>query len=121
MSGREMEIFDWFNSHPLWMSVHLLLTAEPTRASYAKGQLVTFMVNVFNQLNPALGSSLTLTVTGPGNYGYFDVQPISVPAGSVGEYNFEWVVPNVAGKYVAEVELAPSMLTAYDADWLNAT
>jgi len=62
---------------------------------------------------------LTLTVTGPGSYGYFDVQPISVPAGTVGEYTFIWVVPNVSGKYIVEVELAPSMLTAYDTAWLK--
>jgi hypothetical protein len=75
---------------------------------------------VFDQLDPALGSSLTLTITGPGNYGYFDVQPISVSAGTVGEYTFDWVVPNVAGKYVVEVGLAPSLLTAYDTAWLEA-
>jgi hypothetical protein len=61
-----------------------------------------------------------LTVTGPGNYGYFDVQPISVSAGAVGEYTFDWVVPDVAGTYVVEVELAPSLLTAYDTVWLEA-
>ena len=114
-----MEIFNWFNSHPLWTPVHLLLTTGPTQDPYVRGQSVTFTVNVFNQLNPALGSSLTLTVTGPRNYCYFDVQPISVPADSVGEYAFEWIVPNVAGTYVAEVGLAPAQLTAYDALWLK--
>jgi predicted esterase len=117
--GREMEIFNWFNSHPLSTPVCLLLNANPTQEPYTMGQSVTFTVNVFNQLGPSLGSSLTLTVTGPGNYGYFDVQPISVPAGSVGEYTFEWVVPNVAGKYVAEVDVVPAQLSAYDAAWLK--
>ena len=100
-------------------SVYLLLTVEPSQGTYVRGQLVTFTVNVFNQLGPALGSSLTLTVTGPGNYGYFNVQPISVAAGAVGEYSFDWVVPNVAGTYVVEVGLAPSLLTAYDTAWLR--
>ena len=54
-------------------------------------------MNVFNQLDPVLGSSLTLTVTGPSGYGYFDVQPTSVPADTVREYSFTWVVPDVAG------------------------
>ena len=101
-------------------SVYLLLTVEPGQGTYVRGQSVIFTVNVFNQLNPVLGSSLTLTVTGPSNYGYFDVQPISVPAGTVGEYSFGWVVPDVAGTYVVEVELVPLQLTAYDVAWLTA-
>jgi len=108
-------------SNILVCSVYLLLTEDPVQGSYVRGQTVTFTVNVFNQLDPALGSSLTLTVTEPSSYGYFDVQPISVPAGTVGEYTFNWVVPNVAGKYVVEVELVPSMLTAYDTAWLKVT
>jgi predicted esterase len=119
ISGREMEIFNWLNSHPLGTPVCLLLTADPTQSPYAKGLSVTFTVNVFNRLDPALGSSLILTVTGPGNYGYFDIQPISVPADSIGEYSFEWVVPNVAGTYVVEVGLTPAQLTAYDAAWVK--
>jgi hypothetical protein len=101
-------------------SVHLLLTVDPAQGTYVRGQSVTFTVNVFNQLDPVLGSSLTLTVTGPGDYGYFDVQPVSVLAGTVGEYTFCWVVPDVAGTYVVEVELVPTQLTAYDAVWLDA-
>jgi hypothetical protein len=101
-------------------SVYLLLTAGPGQGPYVRGESVTFTVDVFDQLDPALGSSLTLTITGPGNYGYFDVQPIRVPAGTVGEYTFDWVVPNAAGKYVVEVELTPSLLTAYDTAWLEA-
>ena len=98
-------------------SIYLHLTSD--QGSYVKGESVTFTVNVFNQLDPALKSSLTLTVNGPGNYGYFDVQPIIVPAGTVGEYTFNWTVPNVSGRYTAEVELAPSLLTAYDTTWLE--
>jgi hypothetical protein len=60
-----------------------------------------------------------LTVTGPGNYGYFDVQPISVPGGTVREDTFVWVVPNVAGTYMVEVGLVPARLTAYDTAWLK--
>jgi hypothetical protein len=110
-----MQILNWFISHPLSTFVHLLLTAQPTQGSYLRGQSVTFTVDVFNQLNPALGSSLTLTVTGPSNYGYFDVQPVNVAAGAVGEYSFVWVAPDVAGTYVVAVGLAPTQLTAYDA------
>jgi hypothetical protein len=106
-------------SDVLVCSAYLLLTVGPGQGQYVRGQLVTFTVNVFNQLDPALGSSLTLTVNGPSDYGYFDVQPISVPAGAVGEYSFDWVVPDVAGTYVVEVELAPSLLTAYDTSWLK--
>jgi hypothetical protein len=101
-------------------SVYLLLTAGPGQGPYVRGQSVTLTVNVFDQLDLVLGSSLTLTVNGPSNYGYFDVQPISVPAGTVGEYTFDWVVPSVAGTYVVEVELVPTQLTAYDAIWLDA-
>jgi hypothetical protein len=97
----------------------LFLTAEPRQALYMKGQTVTLAVNVLNQPYPALRSSLTLTVTGPGKYSYFDVQPISVAAGAVAEYSFNWVVPDVAGTYVVEVGLAPAHMTAYDTAWLR--
>jgi pimeloyl-ACP methyl ester carboxylesterase len=206
ISGREMEIFNWFNSHPLWVplvvsvgptqaklllgqsqtfsasvtggsppysfqwylddtavsgaasstwtftprsaghyrvylnvtdglnfrvqsnvvsdvlvcSAYLLLTVDPAQGTYVREQSVTFTVNVFNELDPVLGSSLTLTVSGPSDYGYFDVQPVSVAAGTVGEYTFDWVVPDVAGTYFVEVELVPALLTAYDAVWLDA-
>jgi hypothetical protein len=81
---------------------------------------VTFTVNAFNQLNPALESTLTLTVTGPSGYYYFDFQSISVAADAVWEYSFSWTVPDVAGTYVVEASLVPSQLTAYDAVWLEA-
>jgi hypothetical protein len=97
----------------------LLLTVTPNQASYMRGQSVTLTANVFNQLNPPLESTLTLTVTGPNNYYDFDFQPISVPADTVREYSFTWAVPDVAGTYVVEVELVPTQLTAYDAVWLD--
>jgi predicted esterase len=114
ISGREMEIYNWFNTHPLREPVNLLLNVYPIKGSHLGGQLTTFTVNVFNQLNSTFKSSLTLTVTGPASYSYFDVQPISVPADTVREYTFDWAVPNAAGKYTAEVGLVPSLLTAYD-------
>ena len=101
-------------------SVHLLLTVESDQATYMRRQSVTFTVNVFNQLDPVFESTLTLTVTGPNNYYFYDFQPINVSAGTVREYSFSWNIPNAAGKYVVEVELVPSMLTAYDTVWLEA-
>jgi peptidoglycan/xylan/chitin deacetylase (PgdA/CDA1 family) len=100
-------------------SVYLLLTVEPNQGSYSKGQLVTFTVSVFNGLNPAVESTLTLTVTGPCGYSYYDFQPMKVAANTVSEFGFTWVFPNVAGKYVVEAGLAPSLLTAYDTAWLG--
>ena len=61
-----------------------------------------------------------MTVTGPSNYYDFDFQTINVAADAVREYSFSWDIPNAAGKYGVEVELVPSMLTAYDAVWLEA-
>ena len=78
-----------------------------------------FVVNMFNQLSPALESALTLTVTDPSGYYFFDFQTISVAADAVSEYSFAWDIPDVAGTYVVEVSLVPSMLTAYDALWLG--
>jgi subtilisin family serine protease len=98
---------------------HLLLSAEPSQTAYLRGQSVTFAVTVFNQLLPPLDATLTLTVTGPGNYYYFDFQPASVTANAVGQYRFSWNIPDVAGTYVVEVGLVPSQLTAYDAVWLK--
>ena len=54
ISGREMQIFNWLISHPLSTPVHLLLTTQPSQGSYVRGQSITFTVNVFNQLNPAV-------------------------------------------------------------------
>lgn len=101
------------------VDVHLVLTVEPSQATYMEGQSVTLAVSVFNQLNPPLESTLTLTVTGPSVYYYFDFQRISVAADAVSEYSFSWDVPDVAGTYVVEVGLVPPMLTAYDAVWLE--
>jgi hypothetical protein len=101
-------------------AVHLLLTAEPNEATYAAGQSVDLVVNVFNQLNPSLESTLTLTVTGPNGYYYFDFKTISIAADAVDEYSFSWNIPDVTGTYVIEVSLIPPQLTAYDAVWLEA-
>ena len=106
-------------SDVLVCTVYLLLT--PDQDSYVRGQLVTFTVNVFSTLDPALKTSLILTIVGPANNGYFDTQPISVPVGVVGKYIFSWIVPDFSGKYVVEANLAPSLLTAYDAAWLEVT
>ena len=101
-------------------TVHLLLTVDPNQATYTRSQPVTLRVNVLNQLDPPLSSTLTLTVTGPGDYYYFDFQSINVTADAANEYSFSWDIPNVAGTYVIEVDLVPQ-LTAYDAAWLKVT
>jgi hypothetical protein len=83
-----------------------------------RGQSLNLGVTVLNQLNPALNSTLTLTVTGPKNYFYYDFQAINVTANTVGAYSFTWSIPNVSGPYVVEVGLVPAQLTAYDSAWL---
>jgi subtilase family serine protease len=100
-------------------AVHLLLTEEPAEATYTAGQSVTLTVDVLNQLNPPLNSTLTLTVTGPSGYYDFDFQTVNVTANSVDDYCFTWTVPSVAGTYYVQVELVPPQLTAYDAAWLQ--
>ena len=100
--------------------VYLLLNVEPQTA-FTKGMQLTFRVNVLNQLNPSINSTLTLAVSGPGKYYYFDFQSVNVTADSMGEYSFAWIIPNVSGTYIAEVGLVPSQLTAYDATWLEVT
>ena len=102
-------------------SVYLVMTVDSSKGKIAPGQSLTVTVDVFNKLDPVLEASLTLTVTGPGSCGYFDVQPIRVPAGTVAEYSFTWAVPSVAGTYVVEVGLVPAQLTAYDAVWLKVS
>lgn len=49
-------------------TVHLLLSAEPNQATYIRAQPVILKVTMLNQINPALESTLSLTVTGPGGY-----------------------------------------------------
>jgi subtilase family serine protease len=102
-------------------TVHILLTVGPNQATYTRGQSLILDVTVLNQLNPALNSTLALTVSGPANYYYYDFQPVNVTANAVGDCSFAWTVPNLAGKYVVEVGLVPSQLTAYDVAWLGVT
>jgi hypothetical protein len=98
---------------------HLMLSVDPNLATYTKGGSVTLGVTVLNQLNPQLENTLTLTITGPGGYSFYDFQPINVSTNSVGEYSFSWVVPDAKGTYVVETSLIPNQLTAYDAKWLQ--
>jgi hypothetical protein len=102
-------------------TVHLLLSEDPNQATYTRGQSLTLDVSVLNQPNSPLESTLTLTVTGPESYNYYDFQAINVTANTVSEYSFTWSIPNVAGTYVVEVGLVPAQLTAYDAAWLGVT
>jgi len=99
----------------------LLLTIAPNQASYVKGRPVTLTVNVFNQLNPPLESTLTLTITDPDKYDYFDFQTINMTADTVSEYSFNWNIPSTSGLYVVEVGLVPTQLTAFDSTWLKVT
>ena len=119
--GREMEIFNWFNDHPMWGNTHLLLSVQPNQDVYARGQPLVLSVSVFNEHSPALEGILTLTVSGAGKYGYFDFQTINVTVNAVREYSFEWSIPDVAGTYVVEVNLVPAQLTAYDAAWIKVS
>jgi subtilisin family serine protease len=98
---------------------HLLLSVEPNQLNYSGGQSVTFTVTVFNQLNPSLDSTLTLTVCGADGYYQHDFQPIAVAVDEAKEYSFSWIVPDAAGTYVIEVGLVPAQLTAYDVVWLS--
>jgi hypothetical protein len=75
---------------------------------------------MLNQLNPDLNSTLTLTITGPGGYSFYNFQPINVSANGITEYSFSWVVPDAKGTYIVETSLVPMQLTAYDAKWLQA-
>ncbi len=99
---------------------HLLLIAQPNQLPYARMQAVTLKVDVLNQQNPDLNSILSLTITGPNSYYYFDFQSVNVTADTVGEYSFAWNMPNVVGTYVVEVGLMPAQLTAYDVIVLKA-
>jgi len=99
-------------------SVYLLLNTNPI-TTYQAGQQVTFTITVLNQKNPKLEATLTLTITGPGGYSFYDFQPINVTANGVGDYSFSWVATNVEGTYIVEASLIPMQLTAYDAKWLQ--
>ena len=102
-------------------TAHLMLYADPDQAAYVRGQSLILKVTMFNGLDLAFGSVLTITVTGPSGYSFYDFQPISATANSVGEYSFTWNTPNIPGTYVVEAGLAPSSLTAYDVKWVNLT
>jgi subtilisin family serine protease len=100
-------------------AVNLLLSVQPNQTTHIRGQSVTFAVNVFSQFVQTSESTLTLTITGPSSYYYFDFQRINLVAADASEYSFAWVVPDVAGTYVVEVCLVPAQLTAYDMGWLK--
>lgn len=100
-------------------AVHLLLSLDPDQGVYSMGEELSIGVSVFNQEGPAFNSTLSLSVSGPGDYYLYDFQNIAVAADAVEEYTFVWVVQEVAGTYVVEVGLVPPQLTAYDAAWLD--
>jgi subtilisin family serine protease len=102
-------------------TAHLLLSTEPNQAAYSVGQSLTLQITVFNELNPAIESTLALTINGPGGYYHYDFQPVVIEANKVKDYSFVWNVPVVTGIYVVEVGLVPAQLTAYDAVWLKVT
>jgi hypothetical protein len=102
-------------------NVYLMLSEQPNLVSYSTKQLIMFNVEVFNQLNPILCSTLTLTITGPGGYSYYDFQPINVSANSAADYSFNWIVPDGKGTYIVETNLIPPQLTAYDSQWVKVT
>lgn len=91
--------------------VHLLLGVDLNLVTYARKQTLNLKALVLNQLIPSLNSTLSLTVTDPRDYYYFDFQTVNVTAKIVGEYSFTWSIPNTAGTYVAEVSLVPAKLT----------
>jgi hypothetical protein len=101
-------------------SVYLLLNIDP-HSIYNKDQLTTITVTVLNQKNPQFNTTLTLTVTGPGGYSFYDCQPITVSVNGINEYSFNWAVPNATGTYIVEASLVPVKLTAYDSKWLQVT
>jgi hypothetical protein len=121
ISGREMQIFNWLNDHPMWGNTHLMLTVQPNQDTYAKGQSLTLFVTAYNAHNPALDGVLSLTISGAGEYGYFDFQTVKVTTNGIREYSFDWSIPDVAGTYVVEVGLVPAELTAYDSVWVKVT
>ena len=75
-------------------NVYLPLTLEPIKTKYFGGETITFRVHVFNQRNPALDSTLTLAVAGPGEYYYFDFQRISMAADAIAECTRAQTSPN---------------------------
>jgi hypothetical protein len=67
--------------------VHLMLSVDPSQTTYSGGQSLTLAVTVFNEFNPALISSLTLTVTGPSSYYLYEFQPIELEANEVKDFS----------------------------------
>jgi subtilisin family serine protease len=108
-------------SSPSPLNISLQLSVDQYQATYARGQSLDFTVNIFNRMNPALNSTLVLTITGPNGYYYLDSQTVNVPADSISAYSFTWVIPNVVGTYAIEVGLIPPTFTTYDTVWLGVT
>jgi hypothetical protein len=98
--------------------LYLRLIVEPSQAAYTLGQSLTLDVTVLNEASSYVNSTLTLSITGPRGYGYFDFDRINATVG-FSDCSFTWTVPNAAGTYVAEVSLVPMQLTAYDCAWLQ--
>ena len=98
---------------------YLLLSVDPNLSTYTRGQTVTLDVNVLNEGNSLLDSTLMLTITGPALYSFLDVQNVNVTADATGEYEFTWTVPALSGTYHVEASLVPMQLTAYDCQWMR--
>jgi hypothetical protein len=100
--------------------LYLTLSVEPSQAAYTPGQSLTLDVTVLNEASSYVNSTLTLSITGPRGYGYFDFDRINATVG-FSDCSFSWTVPGVAGTYVVGVSLVPVQLTAYDCAWLGVT
>jgi subtilisin family serine protease len=99
-------------------TVHLALSEDPSQSSYNQGQSIICNIDVINQLNPALNSTLFLTINGPRSYAYIDFQTINITTDTIGQYSFSWIIPNESGAYSIEASLVPTFLTAYDTNWI---
>lgn len=80
-----------------------LLLSVPSTAS--RGRLVSLSITVFNPTSPALNANVTVQITGPSNYVYFDVVQVHVAASLQLTTYYDWTVPNQAGTYSVTVGL----------------
>jgi hypothetical protein len=80
-----------------------LLLSVPSTAS--QGQSVTMSITVFNPTSSALNANVTVQITGPSNYVWFDVVQVQVAASSQLTTYYDWTVPSQSGTYLVTVGL----------------
>jgi glucose/arabinose dehydrogenase len=85
-----------------------------TAATSLRGQTTPLTITIFNPTSTALSTQVTVAITGPNSYTYFDTAQVSVASQSETTIQIDWTAPNQSGNYTVTVALLPPRTGAFD-------